>query len=123
MSTWVGRRVADVAAQHDQRRCVLDGHGPPEPGLDRIEVLGDLAEVLDVPAVGLEPLGRVVGQGQLGGAVDGDVVVVVDVDEPPEAEVAGERRRLVAHALGEVAVAAMTKVWWSQTSEPKRARS
>ena len=34
------------------------------------------------------------------------MVVVVDVDEPAQPEVAGERRRLVADALHEVAVAA-----------------
>ena len=85
---------------------VVDGHGPPDGGLERVEVVGDLADVLDVPAVGLEALDRVVVQGQLGRAVDGDVVVVVDVDEPAEPQVAGQRRRLVADALLEAAVAA-----------------
>ena len=60
----------------------------------------------DVPAVAGEPLRDVVGVRELGGAVDGDVVVVVHVDDPAEAEVARERRRLVAHALFEAAVAA-----------------
>ena len=39
---------------------------------------------------------------ELGRAVDRDVVVVVDVDEAPETEVPGERRRLVADAFLEV---------------------
>ena len=59
-----------------------------------------------MPAVALEALRDVVGVRELGRAVDRDVVVVVDVDEPAEPEVAGERRGLVAHALLEVAVAA-----------------
>ena len=70
-----------------------------------IGVVGDLADVLGVPAVGLETRGHVVGVGELGRPVDGDVVVVVDVDEPAEPEVAGERRRLVADPFFEVTVA------------------
>ena len=69
------------------------GHGPAQGGLEGVEVVGDLAQALDVPAVGLEAGGGVVGVGELGGAVDGDVVVVVDDDEPAEALVAGEAAR------------------------------
>ena len=96
----LGRRVADVAAQDEQRRA-----GPRRPCARRSAAsrasrsLATSPRSLDVPAVGLEALGGVVGEGQLGGAVDGDVVVVVDVDEPAEAEVAGERGGLVADAL------------------------
>ena len=101
-----GRGPADVAPQHDQRRLVLHGHRPPQGRLEGLGVVGHLADVIDVPAVGGEPLGHVVGVGELGGPVDGDVVVVVDVDEPPEPEMAGQRGRLVADPLLEVAVAA-----------------
>ena len=60
---------------------------------------------LDVPAVALEPLGDVLpGEGEVGLAVDGDAVVVVEVDEPPELVVAGEAGRLGRDALHEVAV-------------------
>ena len=48
---------------------------------------------------------RVVGERELGGTVDRDVVVVVDRDQPAEPEVTGQRRGLVAHALGEASVA------------------
>ena len=58
-----------------------------------------------MPAVRLEALTDVVGEGQLGRAVDRDAVVVVHDVEPSEAEVAGERRRLVAHPLHQAAVA------------------
>ena len=73
--------------------------------LEPVEVVGHLAELHDVPAVRLEPHADVVAVGQLGVAVDGDVVVVVDADQLAEAEVAGERGRLVADALHEAAVA------------------
>ncbi len=101
-----GRRVTDVAAHDHQARAPGLGHGLPEAGLERVEVVGDLTELHDVPAVARETVGDVVAVRQLGGAVDRDVVVVVDVDEAAEAEVTGDRRRLVAHALLQVAVAA-----------------
>ena len=60
---------------------------------------------LHVPAVGLEALGDVLGvEAQLGRAVERDVVVVVEVDEPPEAELAGQRGGLGGDALHQVAV-------------------
>ncbi len=85
---------------------VLDGHGPADGRFECVGVVGYLAEVLGVPAVGVEPLDGIVVEGDLGGPVDGDVVVVVYVDQPPEAEVAGERGGLVADAFHQVAVAA-----------------
>ena len=73
---------------------------------ERVDVFRHLADLDDVPAVGLEPLARLIAQGELGRTVDGDVVVVVDVDEPAEAEVPGQRGGLVAHAFRQVAVRA-----------------
>ena len=94
-----------MGAEHHEARAVGLGHRLADPGLERVEVVGDLAEVEHVPPVGAEPAGRVVGERELGGAVDRDVVVVVDRDQPAEPEVTGERRRLVADALREAAVA------------------
>ena len=59
----------------------------------------------DVPAVGLEAAGHVLGEGERRCAVDGDVVVVVDDGELAEPEMTGERRRLAGDALHQVAVA------------------
>jgi hypothetical protein len=95
-----------VAAQDHQRRPVLGGQALVQSALEGVEVLGRLAELDHVPVVPLEAAGDVVGVGELGGAVDGDVVVVVDVHESSEAEVPGQRRSLVAHALLEVSVGA-----------------
>ena len=100
----LGRRIADVAAEDDQRRpCVL-GLGPQQRALEGVEVVGHLADVLDRPAVGGEALAHVVGVGELGGPVDGDVVVVVDGDQAAELEVAGQRRGLVGDPFLEAAV-------------------
>jgi hypothetical protein len=52
-----------------------------------------------VPAVGVEALGHVVRVGERGEALDGHVVVVVEVDELAEFQVPGERRGLGGHAL------------------------
>ena len=94
-----------------ERSTTSDGpvalaHGLADAGLEHVGLVGRLAQLDDVPAVGPEPAGGVVGERQLGGPVDRDVVVVVDVDQATEAQVAGQRRRLVADALLEVAVAA-----------------
>ena len=61
----------------------------------------------DVPALRLEALRLVLGrEGERRRAVDRDVVVVVEVDEPAEPEVAGDRGGLVGDPLHQVAVGA-----------------
>ena len=79
-----------MAAEDDHRRPVLDAHGAADGPVELVGVVGGLTQVLHVPPVGLESLGHVVAVGQLGGAVDGDVVVVVDVDKTSEPEVTGQ---------------------------------
>ena len=102
----VRRAVGDVAAHDHERRPLLLGLRRADRALERGDVLGVL-DRLHVPALRLEALGLVLGgEGERGRAVDRDVVVVVEVDEPAEAEVAGERRGLVADALHQVAVRA-----------------
>ena len=61
---------------------------------------------LHVPAVGLVALGDVLGEGDVGVALDRDPVGVVDDGEVAELLGAGDRGGLAAHALLEVAVAA-----------------
>jgi hypothetical protein len=102
----VGGRPADVAAQHQQRRRLVVVARGAQRGLERVGVVGGLTELGHVPAVALEPADDVVGVGERGVAVDADVVVVVDVHQPAELQVPGERRRFVADALHQVAVAA-----------------
>ena len=94
-----------MAAQDDHRGCVLDRHRPPQCRFERVGVVGDLADAIDVPSIGLESLAGIVAVAELGRAVDGDVVVVVDVDESPELQMACERAGFVADALFETAVA------------------
>ena len=63
-----------------------------------------LLEVLDVPPVSLVALAHVLGEGDLGVALDRDVVLVIERDQPAESEVPGERGRLARDPLLEVSV-------------------
>ena len=96
----VGRRPADVAAQHEEGRLragpvggLLEGLA--DGGLEAIDVIGHLAEVVHPPAVGLEALGHIVVVSQLGRPVDRDVVVVVEGEQPAQPEMPGQGGRLV----------------------------
>ena len=62
-------------------------------------------DALDVPAVRLEALADVLGERELGRAVELDEVGVVEARSACRALVAGKRRRLVRDALLQVAVA------------------
>ena len=111
----VGGRPADDRAELDEARPVGDALGLEDrvvQGRDVLLVAGAVAvtavgpvDRLDVPAVGLVAGGDVLGERDLGVVLDRDRVVVVDEDEVAEPLGAGDRRRLAAHALLEVAVA------------------
>ncbi len=90
--------VADVRAHEDQRRTVGDRHRLAGGLLDPVE-RHVLADVLDVPLVGLVALGHVLGERLRGRAGELDLVVVVERDQAAEAEVAGERGGLGRDAL------------------------
>ena len=72
---------------------------------DGVEVGVTVLDVLHVPAVRLVALADVLREGDVGVAVDGDVVVVVERDELAELPVRGEGRALAGHALHVAAVA------------------
>ena len=58
-----------------------------------------------VPAIAAETVEHVFGKGEVGRALDGDLVAVIDPGEVAEAEMAGNRGRLAGHPLHHVAVA------------------
>ena len=102
----VGRRVGDVRAENDERRPAVLGARRRERGAQRIQVVR-VVDVLDVPPVRFEALPLVLAdEADRRRAVDGDVVVVVDVHEASEPELARDRRRLLRHPLHHVAVGA-----------------
>ena len=100
----IGRGIADVGAQHDQGRlrCFFGG---VENRLESIDVVTNVAYLLNVPPVRPESCGGVFVDGEVGGAVDGDFVVVENADEMPQAEMACPGSGLVAYALHEATVA------------------
>jgi hypothetical protein len=95
---------ADVGPDGDQAGPVV-GAGVLDRVRDRLDVVAVL-DVDGVPAVRREPADDVLRPGHRRGSVELDVVVVVQGDELPEAEVAGEARRLRRDPLLEVAVGA-----------------
>ena len=99
----VRRAGRDVRPDDDHARLVRRALGGVDGGLEAVEA-DVLAEVLDVPAVGLVALADVLAEGERGVALDRDVVVVVEDDQPAEAEVPGQRAGLGGDALLEVAV-------------------
>ena len=99
----LGAAKAYVGADLDQRGA--RGLGP---GL--LDGLGHGREIVAVghfqhlPVVGGETGGHVLGKGQLGAALDGDAIVVIEIDEPPQAQGAGQGGGLGSHPLHQVAV-------------------
>jgi hypothetical protein len=98
----IGRAPADDRAAADQRR--------PRVGQRLVDGAADVGGIVAVAGDGVPAIGPVAGEnvlggGEIGGAVDGDAVVVPQDVEAPEAEMAGKARRLVVHPLHQVAVA------------------
>jgi len=99
----VGRAAADVGAHRDQRGLTgrrLGGRDRLVDGLDVVAV----RHALHVPAVGGEAGADVFAEGEVGGAVDRDVVVVVEHDQLAELLVAGQRGGLAGDAFHHAAV-------------------
>ncbi len=95
----------DLAVDDDQGRAVRFTAERLEGAAQGRAVVG-VADPGDVPAVGDEPGGHVLGERQVGAALDTDVVVVVDPAQVGQPQVAGQRRRLGRDPLHQVAVAA-----------------
>jgi len=83
------------------------GLGPErvEGHTQRGQIVG-VGDVLHRPAVASEPGRHVLGERQTGGALDGDLVVVVDPAQVGQLQVPGQRGGLGTDALHQAAVAA-----------------
>src|ERR1700740_2600216 len=100
----VRRRERYVRADRDERRALDFRARGAHRLVQRAQVLG-VGYALHVPAVGGEALDVALAvERQRGGAVDRNAVVVVADDQLAEAEVARDRRGLLADALHHVAV-------------------
>ncbi len=65
--------VPDVAVHQDQGGTLMFCLEDPEPAGDRVEVVG-VGDGGDIPAVGEEAGGHVLGEGDAGVPLDGDPV-------------------------------------------------
>ncbi len=99
----VWRTFADHGLATDERRAVRDLAPVRYRALDRGEVVA-VDATRHVPAVGLEPPDRVVGEPSFRLAIDRDAVVVVEHHELAQAQRAGERARFVRNALHQTSV-------------------
>ena len=106
----LGGRPADDRLQLDEARLVGHGAGRVQRGLQRGDVLDVLGVVvgpvhrLHVPAVRGVAGRDVLGQRDVGVVLDRDPVAVVDQGEVAQPLGAGQRGRLAAHPLLDVAV-------------------
>ena len=100
-----GAAVADDGAHGDDGRLVGDRLGGFNCRSNGVEIVA-VCHVLHMPVIGLEALRHVLGEGQLGGAVERDEVVVVEEDQLAQLQGSGQRSRLMREAFHQIAVAA-----------------
>ena len=86
----VRRAVADHGADEDDGRLRARSTRRADRRVDGGEVVA-VGDVLHVPAVRLEPGADVLGEAERRRARERDVILVVENDQFPEREVAGER--------------------------------
>ena len=99
----VARAVPDDRLDRDERGLALDRDGRGDRRVQLVQVVA-VRDGRGLPAVGLVALDPVLGERDLGVAVDRDVVVVVEEHQVVEAQMPGQRRGLARHALHQVAV-------------------
>ena len=97
----LGRTEADDCRTADETGArILFGRA--EGGIDRRAV--HPIHLLDVPAIRLKTLVLVLGEGQIGVAVDRDAVVIVEIDELAQTQMTGQTGRLLGDAFHQVAI-------------------
>ncbi len=101
----VGRSVAYVAVNDDQSRTVFGVTEDLEGAVEHFEIIG-IGNAGDIPAIADEAGGDVFAERPIGGAVEGDVVVVVHPAQVGKLQMPRQRSSFAADALHQVAVAA-----------------
>ena len=88
----------------DQAGLVLNLNGLINGILEAKQIVVTILDVAGVPAVSLKPLQDIFTEGEVGAAIDLDVVVIVEHDQLAKTKVASERGGLSGHSLLEAAV-------------------
>mmetsp|Transcript_4819 Transcript_4819/g.13917 ORF Transcript_4819/g.13917 Transcript_4819/m.13917 type:complete len:466 (-) Transcript_4819:590-1987(-) len=91
--------VSDEGGHLDQGRLVGDGLGLLDGGLDSIEVVVSVGDVLHMPSHGLVTGADILSEGDLSVSVDRDPVVIVEGDQLAESPVTGEGSSLRGDSL------------------------
>ena len=99
----VGATVGDVGAGTNEGRAVQFGARRGQGLGHCIEIVA--VDLLHVPSVGFKPLGDIFRKRQAGVALDGDVVVIVQIDKLAQLQMTGQGGGLRGHALHQVSVA------------------
>ena len=84
--------VADLGSDGDDRRAFGVGLSRPDCRVDGLEIVA-IGDLLGVPAIGVEAGHAVFGKGEVGGSVERNQVVVVEIDQLAQLEVPGQRSR------------------------------
>ncbi len=97
-----GQAVSDVCPGYDQRWAwILLGN--PKSLVDSLKVVAILYSQ-HMPAVSSKPIASVLCESKLCAAVDGDAIIVIEVDEAPQLQMASQGSRLMRHPLHQVAI-------------------
>src|SRR5262249_29469864 len=99
------RAVSDDAVDDDKRGPILGAAKYFNRAREGGRVVG-VVDPHDVPVIRLKPLRNVLAHGEIGVALDGYGVAVVNPAQVCKLEVSGKRRRLAGYALHHVAIAA-----------------
>lgn len=97
--------VANGGLELDNGGLVRDGLSLLDGGLNGSQVVVTVLDGDDMPAISLVALGNVLSEGNVGVAVNGDVVVIPDGNQVAELEVTGEGAGLAGDTLHEAAIA------------------
>src|ERR1700675_433635 len=101
----VRRAKSDVAIYDDQFGAIFYAKRMVVGVGQRNQIVG-IVDVLDIPTIGREPGGYIFVVSEIGIALDGDVVVVVDPAQVGKFQVARDRRGFRGNSFHHVAVAA-----------------
>ena len=80
--------IGDVGMHDDQRWLRALRLGRFQGSVDRRHIVA-VGDLLHMPAVGVEALVHLFGEGEIGGAIDGDVVVVIEIDQLAKLQMSG----------------------------------
>ena len=96
--------ITDMAVHDDQRRPVLGAQEAVIGSLEPLRVIG-IGHAQDVPAIGQEPRRNILGERDIGMALDGHAVAVVNPTQIGQSQVAGQRGCLAGNPFHHVAIA------------------